>query len=337
MKLSIGIFTWETPQLIRQMMFLSHNPALRRQCRKNRNKRLSEDKSPPSKVAAFHCNVLACATLQFRSHVELLSHWNQFHQLKLVAQLCPVQECSFQATGNRKMEIHMESEHNFSRKQQGQIRKLIPKLAEFVRNEKYVNPGTITPVTGDFVLPKKCLPFSRKREISGKLKKLLGTEDLVSQTTGKTPNHNPVAETPSESAVQQSFTEVPAPATMPGQQAAPSTSDVLAQLQALEEEEENLKRRRQALLRKLSPEQLAKENDDLVRRNQYLQDEVMRLRNPGRTPLPIVVGDLQRIVSTRALLLYPSFGRTSVYPLEASDYEHLNIEERDQCLSCEPL
>ena len=70
----------------------------------------------------------------------------------------------------------------------------------------------------------------------------------------------------------------------------------------------------------------------------FLELEMRGLEKDSHyVPRPTIVGHLQSIGSTRAHLLLPNLGHTSVFPLTASDITLLNIDDRDQAISCEPL
>ena len=71
-------------------------------------------------------------------------------------------------------------------------------------------------------------------------------------------------------------------------------------------------------------------------RCQLLEDQLRRYRNTAEPSLR-VVGDLQGICSSHALLLLPDRGRTSVYHLTQEDLLSLDISGRDPALSCERL
>ena len=71
-------------------------------------------------------------------------------------------------------------------------------------------------------------------------------------------------------------------------------------------------------------------------RCQLLEDQLRRYRNSAEPSLQ-VVGDLQGICSSHALLLMPDRGRTSVYHLTQEDLLSLDISGRDPALSCERL
>ena len=71
-------------------------------------------------------------------------------------------------------------------------------------------------------------------------------------------------------------------------------------------------------------------------RCQLLEDQLHRYHNSAEPSLH-VVGDLQGICSSHALLLMPDRGRTSVYHLTQEDLLSLDISGRDTALSCERL
>ena len=71
-------------------------------------------------------------------------------------------------------------------------------------------------------------------------------------------------------------------------------------------------------------------------RCQLLESQVVRLRSSGY-PTAEVVGDLEPICTSHALLLLPNRGQTTVYHLTQRDLKLLSLSERDTALSCERL
>ena len=71
-------------------------------------------------------------------------------------------------------------------------------------------------------------------------------------------------------------------------------------------------------------------------RCQLLEDQLRHYPSTAEPSLQ-VVGDLQGICSSHALLLLPDQGRTSVYHLTQEDLLSLDISGRDSALSCERL
>lgn len=68
----------------------------------------------------------------------------------------------------------------------------------------------------------------------------------------------------------------------------------------------------------------------------YLEAQLERTRT-GKASLPCIVGDLERVATTQAMILFPSIGYTQVYKLSPDDIRLLSLSNRDPCLSCEPL
>ena len=67
-----------------------------------------------------------------------------------------------------------------------------------------------------------------------------------------------------------------------------------------------------------------------------LEEQLRRSRDPAEPPLQLL-GDLEGICSSHAMLLLPNRGRTMVYHLTQDDLLLLDIPARDPALSCERL
>ena len=107
--------------------------------------------------------------------------------------------------------------------------------------------------------------------------------------------------------------------------------------------EELLKQRREATegafgAMKREYEKKAEECRVLKRRVTFLESEMRGFEKDSHyVPRPTIVGHLQSIGSTRAHLLLPNLGHTAVFPMTASDLALLNVNDRDQAISCDPL
>ena len=107
--------------------------------------------------------------------------------------------------------------------------------------------------------------------------------------------------------------------------------------------EELLRQRREATegafgAMKREYEKKAEECRVLKRRVAFLESEMRGFeKDSPYVPRPTIVGHLQSIGSTRAHLLLPNLGHTAVFPMTASDLALLNIDDRDQAISCDPL
>ena len=76
----------------------------------------------------------------------------------------------------------------------------------------------------------------------------------------------------------------------------------------------------------------------LKRRVAVLEGEMRGYEASGRyIPRPTIVGHLQSVGTTRIHLLVPDRGHTAVYPLHRQDLAALELEGRDQAISCDPL
>ena len=87
---------------------------------------------------------------------------------------------------------------------------------------------------------------------------------------------------------------------------------------------------------KMETQEKESENRELRRRVRYLEAQLERAQT-GHTTLPTKVGDLQNISTTRAYILFPNIGRTSVFALEPEDIHLLNLKDRSEPLSCDHL
>ena len=85
-------------------------------------------------------------------------------------------------------------------------------------------------------------------------------------------------------------------------------------------------------------EHKAKECQALKQRLAYVESELRGYqRNEQYVCRPTRVGHLQAIGSTRTHLLMPNLGHTAVFPLTAEDILKLDLENKDQAISCDPL
>ena len=84
----------------------------------------------------------------------------------------------------------------------------------------------------------------------------------------------------------------------------------------------------------------AAELEEIRRENCYLKTQLMTYTaqlSMYECPPPSRVGDLQCIPSSRAYILYPNVGRTAVFALSPGDVDFLNLPDRSEALSCDPL
>ena len=87
---------------------------------------------------------------------------------------------------------------------------------------------------------------------------------------------------------------------------------------------------------KVETQEKGAENRELRRRVRYLEAQLDQAQT-GHTTLPTKVGELQNISTTRAYILFPNIGRTSVFVLELDDIHLLNLKDRSEPLSCDHL
>lgn len=75
------------------------------------------------------------------------------------------------------------------------------------------------------------------------------------------------------------------------------------------------------------------------KRSSTLEKELLRLRDTTRrrAPAAVVVGDLERVNSTSAFVLFPMMGSSAIYRLKGQDITLLDLKDRVPCLSSEPL
>ena len=115
-----------------------------------------------------------------------------------------------------------------------------------------------------------------------------------------------------------------------------------AELEKLDERAAAIQTRRASVQRQLDlaastqVTELGKKVVSLETRCKYLERELARARG-DRKPYATTVADLERIRSTRGVLLIPCSGATTVYPLHAEDFSLLDIENRTNLLSCDTL
>ena len=107
--------------------------------------------------------------------------------------------------------------------------------------------------------------------------------------------------------------------------------------------DELLRQRREASegafsLMKREYDRKARECQTLKQRVAYLESELRGYQQDKKYICrPTLVGHLQSIGSTRAHLLMPNRGHTTVCPLTAQDIDLLDLDHRDQAISCDPL
>ena len=123
-----------------------------------------------------------------------------------------------------------------------------------------------------------------------------------------------------------------------------STKTLRGQLRSLDNSVERLQKLRRDLQEDLveaSKRELAEKDYEvhlLRRRVSFLENQLERAeKTHGNGANPTTVGHLQRIGSMRAYILFPNVGQTAVYPLSAADLAMLDLRNRSEALSCEPL
>lgn len=335
-----------------QELHLGDTPPGNRTCQPaSRAKRPAEDQGGrrPSKTGRHRCPAESCADMCFSSRNEVTIHWNIVHQKHITLQLCNFNDCDVRVTSNKKMSDHLGQKHQLNSAQMGEVRKTVPKLAMSVSNDRYVDPGNVPPAAAPFVLPPSALPFSEKENCWSKLRNLLVGWNLVpAQSPAKSrkvvvTKESCVAECP-PLADKMPSTPDAARLALPhcSTQTVGSLSALEEELLDIDRDEARLQARRTAVRRKIDMasgsriRELETKVASLETRCQYLQTELKRARG-DRKPYSTTVADLERIKSTRGMVLMPCSGATMVYPLKPDDFSLLDLENRNNLLSCDTL
>ena len=117
---------------------------------------------------------------------------------------------------------------------------------------------------------------------------------------------------------------------------------LVGKLQDIDRQRASLDVERIEVLRQLASvegEEIQRLHQQLVetqQRCQLLESQVVWFRSSGY-PTAEVVGDLEPICTSHALLLLPNRGQTTVYHLTQRDLQLLSLSEKDKALSCERL
>jgi hypothetical protein len=296
---------------------------------------------PALKKAIRSCEALDCKMTGDGD--QLRRHWTAVHQAEVLLYLCPFPKCGAKSVGTFRADQHIGQIHKPLRETLHQIQQL-PRLCSVAKNKFWQNPGP-GHVTARPDMPEGCRPPTHKRFVTERLVALL--EGPKQNKTDLKPRDVPVPKPAAEATPPATATSVsPKIQTWAGLPTVPDNSATADQLQRhllqLDGLSASVGQQRAAVVRRLDMgaarncQRLEDENVALRTRNRYLEVELARVR-AGRHPLPTVVGDLQRITSTRGLVLYPSHGQLEVFPLAPMDYSLLDLENRIPCLSSEQL
>ena len=157
-------------------------------------------------------------------------------------------------------------------------------------------------------------------------------------------NHDAAIQRVSPSQCSQPRSTGASPQVLPREEKPPqlSAKALRGQVRSLDISMERLQKlRREAMenaneAHKLEMTEKMEELHLLRRRVAFLENEMERAAR-GNQNNPTTVGHLQRIGSTRAYVLFPNVGQTAVYSLTSADLAMLDLRNRSEALSCEPL
>ena len=233
------------------------------------------------------------------------------------------------------MQGHLKLDH-LKRSQHVPALENISWIAQVVPNNRFISPGDAAPLEPRPRLPEGCIRFTEKPKVWAMLHSALrGPPTATCQEPAPMPL--PPAETEGKKPTGPS----------PGKVSSGTHSSLSKlPLGALEEKlrdihgkEPGLWQEREQVLWAVERQQATRVQklEMLVlkqqRRVEYLESENRHLLNPDREPRPTIVGYLEGVSSTRAVILFPNCGTTTVYPMEQADIVLLDLQNRDPCLS----
>ena len=291
----------------------------------------------------------------------LCTHWSRIHQAYTLLYLCPFQGCGCKKMMQPDIRQHVQEQHQLS----GDallVFDTIPAVVQVVPNRNYRYPGDHSPLSAAPEVPGGTFRFNQKVHASRMLQeKLRGVKaPPPTPATCSAPPAPPAPQVPSQAPPQALSAPVHIPG--PSHQEVPRMTTTLpatssrrvvdrhatveqleAHLRGIRHKEVALWQERDEVLHRLERRssedlaQLRQEVQALRQRVEYLEGENKRLLKPDREPRPTIVGHLEAIPSTRALVVYPSGGHTAVYPLDGQDLCILDLPNRTPCLSSDSL
>ena len=280
------------------------------------------------------CAAQGCA--ERGTEAALREHWSKMHCSHVVLFLCPYEGCGVEKTWKEDMHSHLKMDHLKTSRLAPEL-ECLPWIAQVVPNNKFVAPGEVAPLAPRPRVPEGSVRFTAKLRVTALLQAALRGSLVIPRK----PSTAPAVPTEDRKSLGPSPVKV-----------TPATSSTLASHTGgeLEDRLRDLRRRetaiwqeREQVLRAVERQQASKVPEleqtvaKLRRRIDFLEKENKRLLHPDREPRPTIVGHLQSVPSTRALVLFPKCGTTSVYPLEQADIVLLDLPSRTTCLSSESL
>ena len=300
---------------------------------------VAESVEPPAKRR----KVLTCpACGQNSQNQEILErHWLAKHSKVVVMFLCLNATCGVKKTSEREMKKHLRAAHNVD----STVAKL-PWLCQTMPN-RYVEPHPtdgLSPPVPDPAPPANSLPFKKKKEVVALLENFMASTSKLESTSAVTTD---VAEVSTHTTDEKTANLTPKPdiPIIKADNSSNTTGKLFNELTSIDAKMLHLQAARNNCAQRLEC-QLFKELDAareemkaLKARNHYLTNELAKVKDQGRRHhlLPAVVGDLERVATTRAFIVFPERGHSSVFPLQTSDYDLLDLENRLPCLSSESL
>ena len=318
---------------------------------------LPEAEEPLGKRQLLMCPADNCQDMGSYEH--LCEHWSRIHHAYTLLYLCP-----FQGWGCKKMmkpdiRQHAQEQHQLSRDSL-LVFDTVPAVVQVVPTRNYKYPGDHSPLTSTPEVPEGTFRFQDKIRASVLLQEKLIALQVNHATSSTQPP--PSAPRPSASTAnappsavlglprQSEGSSAVRSATSPPATSSRKVVDRNASMEQLElhlrqirHREVTLWQERDNVLHRLenrSNEEIAQLRQGvqaLRQRMVFLEGENRRLLKPDREPRPVIVGHLESIPSSRALVLYPTSGHTSVYPLDGQDICLLDLPNRTPCLSSDAL
>ena len=311
-------------------------------------------KTPPNegtvdiarKRAKIMCPAANCD--DYGTEDDLAKHWQRLHNRTTLLYLCPFRACGVKKAFAEDLEDHIAQDHQLSSRGL-QVINALPSLVQIVPNRRFRHPGPVIPsLAVQPTLPTGSLPFMEKDRISQLLEDALQEAEYspdsctlyrpTSRTLLAQSNGPCLSACDSPTSWDNDSRSLP-----PTPDKTAPTADIqthLARLAlvtfCLEQERSDLRAVLESRTQK-DLDECREQNKLLHQRLHSLESENRRLRENGHEPVPTLVSHLEQITSTRAAILFPNCGVTTVYQVEAQDIHLLDLPHRAPARSSDPL
>ena len=287
---------------------------------------------------------------------EVMYHWRAVHEQQVLLFCCSYPDCGRKfPVSDAAMLDHIVAAHHLTPRQLSGIRSL-PRVVELKKNTRFCEPRSARPYLAS-VLPARAVGFNDKYKLLRQIRQALGEEQ-----DGKSADSNVAPPPPSqplppreEPAARESRADEPEegvvtvsslselPLLAPGSGA--TTRMLRRHIEDLDGLSGRVALERAATVRRLecSQDRRIRELErelSLARQQQAVLERRLQKYEDGRRHGPApprVAGDLERIPSTAAFILFPAAGVSAVYRLQAEDVELLDLHQRTPCLSSDRL